>query len=244
MLAKGSSATYVFVHGSFHGAWCWYKVTPLLRSHGRRAIALDLPAHGLDRTPIKDVTLDGYSEAVCDVLRKESEPVVLVGHSRGGIVISQAAEKCPEMVKKLVYLSAFLIPNGQAMLPIALGDGASILASNLEVNESEGWHMVKESALRPALYADCSDEDVELARSLLTPEPNAPVATPLKLTEGNFGRIPRAYIETLADRGVSITLQRKMRESLPCQEVLSIDASHSPFLSKPGELVSLLLSLG
>ena len=81
------------------------------------------------------------------------------------------------------------------------------------------------------------------ARSLLTREPNAPLATPLSLTKANFGRVPRVYIETLKDRGVSIQLQRRMCGTLPCERVLSMDTSHSPFFSAPKELASHLLSL-
>jgi len=234
--------TFLLVPGSWHGAWCWYKVVPLLKRQGNRVVALDLPGHGKDHTPTKEITLDSYVNAVCKAIDSEPEAVVLVGHSRGGIVISQAAERRPKMVKKLVYLAAYLIPNGQAMLQTALSDAASLIGPNLEMNEAEGWHMIREPALREALYGDCSDEDFELARSLLTREPNAPLTTPLVLTEAKFGRVPRVYIETLNDRGNSIALQRRMCEILPC-EVISMRTSNSPFLSAPGELASHLLAI-
>ena len=233
----------MLVPGSWHGAWCWYKTVPLLEREGNKVIPLDLPGHGRDHTPIKEITLDSYVDAVCQVLDRERDGAILVGHSRGGIVISQAAERRPKKVKRLVYLAAYLIPNGQAMLPTALSDKDSLIGPNLEMNESEGWHMIKESALRSALYGDCSEEDVELARSLLTREPNAPLATPLSLTEEKFGRVPRVYIETLNDKGVSNSLQRSMCKFLPCEKVLSMRTSHSPFLSAPKELTSHLLSV-
>lgn len=184
-------STFVLVPGSWHGAWCWYKIVSLLQRQGNKVVSLDLPGHGIDHTPIREITLDSYVDAVCRVLDGEPEGAILVGHSRGGIVISQAPERRPEKVKRLVYLAAYLIPNGQAMLPTALSDRGSLIGPNLEMNESEGWHMIKESALKSALYDDCSEEDVELARSLLAREPNAPLATPLSLTDPNFGRVPR-----------------------------------------------------
>lgn len=79
-------------------------------------IAVDLPSHGRDWTAARDVTLQSHVESVCQVLDTQPEPVVLVGQSRGGIVISQAAEQRPEQIRALVYLAAFLIPNGEAML--------------------------------------------------------------------------------------------------------------------------------
>jgi pimeloyl-ACP methyl ester carboxylesterase len=236
-------STYVLVHGSWHGAWCWYKVIPLLEQSGHAAIALDLPGHGRDWTAARDVSMQSYVNKVCAVLDTLAEPVILVGHSRGGIVISQTAEHRPEKIRTLVYLAAYLIPNGEAMLPTALGDTESLIASNLLVNEAEGYHMLRQEAYKAALYADCSPEDVALATSLLTPEPNAPVATPMNLSDRNFGRVPRVYIETLRDKGVTPSLQRKMYTATLCQKVISMETSHSPFLSAPKDLVSDLISL-
>ena len=236
-------STYVLIPGSWHGAWCWYKIIPLLERAGHKAIALDLPGHGRDWTVARDVSLQSYVESVCDLLDAQAEPVILVGHSRGGIVISQAAEQRPEKIRTLVYLAAFLIPNGEAMLPTALSDTESLIVSNLTVNEEQGSHMLKAEVFREALYADCSEEEVALATALLTPEPNAPVATLMHLTQERFGRIPRVYIETLRDRGVSPSLQKKMYTALPCQRVMSMETSHSPFFTAPQELVRHLTSL-
>lgn len=236
-------STFVLVHGSWHGAWCWYKIVPLLEQAGHKAIAVDLPGHGRDWTAPGEVTLQSYVESISRVLDEQAEPVILVGHSRGGIVISQTAEYRPEKIRTLVYLAAFLIPNGEAMLPTALSDAESLIVPNLVVNEEQGSHTLKAEAFRKALYADCSQEDMTLATALLTPEPNAPVATPLSLSDEKFGRIPRVYIETLQDKGVGPELQKKMYSAIPCQHIISMETSHSPFLSAPEQLVGHLTSL-
>src|SRR4051794_784768 len=87
--------TYVLVHGAWHGAWCWKKVLPLLRQRGHRAVALDLAGHGEDHTPVAGITLETYVDQILSCVHKEAhgEPVTLVGHSFGGLVITQAAEQ-------------------------------------------------------------------------------------------------------------------------------------------------------
>ena len=111
------------------------------------------------------------------------------------------------------------------------------------IAEEQGYHTLREEVAKEALFADCSDEDVVRAKTLFVPEANAPVATPIQITEEHFGRIPRVYIETLNDRGVSPSLQKKMYTASPCQRVISMETSHSPFFSAPQELVRHLVSL-
>ncbi|WP_420852108.1 alpha/beta fold hydrolase [Paenibacillus hamazuiensis] len=85
-------STFVLVHGAWHGAWCWEEVLLALKEHGHKVIALDLPGHGSNDTFSSDVTLKDYTDTVCNVLDNESESVIMVGHSSGGIVITQAAD--------------------------------------------------------------------------------------------------------------------------------------------------------
>jgi pimeloyl-ACP methyl ester carboxylesterase len=92
-------------------------------------------------------------------------------------------------------------------------------------------------------YNDCSDEDIAWAAPLLVPEPTAPMQTPVRISSENFGRVPRIYIETLRDNGVTPWLQKQMYTALPCQRVISMDTSHSPFLSAPEELAAHLLAV-
>ena len=105
-------ATFVLIHGAWHGGWCWDKVKPILEKNGHTVVAPDLPGHGEDKTPIADVSLAAYTERVCEILDQQSEKVILVGHSLGGLSISQAAELRPENIEILVYLSAFLLKDG------------------------------------------------------------------------------------------------------------------------------------
>jgi hypothetical protein len=94
--------------------------------------------------------------------------------------------------------------------------------------------------VRAAFYGSCSDEDVAFARGQLGAEPLKPLATPLRITESGFGRVPRVYIETTLDRTLTLAAQRRMQAALPCERVHTLATDHSPFFSLPGELARVL----
>lgn len=236
-------STFVLIHGAWHGAWCWKNVVPLLEQAGHTVIAPDLPSHGQDTTPIDDVTLQSYTERVCAIVRAQAEPVILVGHSMGGVVITQAAEQCPDRIKALVYLCAFLPGNGESLLDLAQQDPETLVLPNLVVSDDQSRATVSEQAIKDAFYGDCSSEDIAWAKTLLVPQALAPFATPVRTTEASFGRVPRVYIEGLQDRAIPIALQRRMHSALPCRTVITMNTSHSPFFSAPEALAVRLTSL-
>ena len=120
--------TFVLVHGASHGSWCWDKVVPLLVAQGHEAIAVDLPGntYGELDIPAGQVTLKSYTDHVCEVLDELDEPAILVGHSLGGLTITQSAEYRPDKIKTLVYLTALLLGNGEAMRPVESRDPGAV----------------------------------------------------------------------------------------------------------------------
>jgi pimeloyl-ACP methyl ester carboxylesterase len=233
----------VLIHGAWHGGWCWHKVVTRLRKAGHRASAPDLPSLGRDRTPLALVSLQTWTESVCRALDAEAEPVILVGHSRAGAVISQAAEAAPEKIRTLVYLAGYLLADGECVADKAKEDRQSLVGPNMQIAQDRRSWTLREAAVRAALYGGCADEDVVLAQSLLTPEAVSPLTTSIRVSEARFGRIPRVYIECLRDRAVSLSEQRRMVSAMPCRQVISMDTDHSPFFSSPDELTQHLLSL-
>ena len=247
-------STYVLIHGSWHGAWCWYKVTARLRASRHTVIVPDMPGHGRDWRPPGGLTMQHYVDTLTNIVDAATEPVVLVVHSRNGIVASQAAEARPDRIRKLVYLASYLPPIGDTP-PLGQSrdgwarDPDSLLwaRQGVVVNREGGWDMLKREIYREALYADCSEDDIALAYALLTPEargPNSPTETPLRTTAGNFGRIPRIYIELTQDRAVTWAAQKRMYEATPCERVLTIEASHSAYFSQPDQLTKHILAAG
>ena len=101
----------VLVHGAGHGAWCWFKLIPLLRSSGYNVTAIDLAASGINPLQITDIkTISDYFSPLTNLLASlpENERVMLVGHSFGGFAISQAMEKFPNKIRVAVFLTAFM----------------------------------------------------------------------------------------------------------------------------------------
>jgi pimeloyl-ACP methyl ester carboxylesterase len=234
---------YVLIHGAWHGAWCWYKVISLLKAKGHNVEAIDLPGSGMDKTPISQVTLDAYARKVCEVLDAQPEPVILVGHSLGGLAITQAAEYRPDKIKALVYLTAFLLKNGQSRISVRAQDPESLAPHYTTYSEDKSYMTFEQEGIKDVFYADCSEQDIVHAKSLFCVQSVAPLTTPMNLTEENFGKIPKVYIECLQDRAISPSMQKKMYLATKCQKVLSLNTSHSPFFSAPEALTAHLLSL-
>ena len=235
--------TVVLVHGGSHGAWCWYKLTPKLEQAGLRVITPDSAGLGDDETPASEVTLERWADDICRILDEQDQPVILVGHSRGGIIISTAAEKRPAKVAKLVYVSAMMIGSGETAFGVVHEDGTSLMLPNAEMASDGASMSIRAEALKDVFYGYASDEDLALAKGRLRPDPVAPLMTPLVLTDEAFGSVPRAYVECLQDNAVPIGLQRRMQEVFPCGEVVSIATDHTPFFSEPDRLAQCLIDI-
>ncbi len=226
----------ILIHGSWHGAWCWHKIITRLRALGHEVEAPDLPSHGRDWTAPREVTLEACVARLLPLLTADAPPATVVAHSRGGIVLSTLAERCPSQITHAVYLAAVMPGNGQTVFDLLPDAGDSLLLPHLYQGDDGSWDMLREVAFDDALYADCSEDDIELCHRLLTPEPLAPSLTPLVLSAAGYGRVRKVYIELTEDRAVPLAWQRRMQGNGPCAEVRAIAASHSAYFSQPDEL--------
>jgi len=235
-------ARLVLVHGAFGGAWCWEPVVAPLEARGHTVETLDLPGAGDDQTPVEGVTLASCAARVCDVLRSRPEPAVLVAHSMGGVVATQAASDCPERVAALVFVCAFMPANGQSLLDLTHtpeGQDDEIQANLVVAGEPPVATLTPE-ATRQAIYNRCTEEQAEWAIERRRPQPVAPFATPVAVDEEALARIPRSYVLAEHDRSIPPALQRRMIREHPCREVVELDADHAPYLSATDELVDAL----
>ena len=235
------SKTFVLVHGAFAGEYAWEKVKPLLEAEGKKVITFDVPAHGADETAAKDATFDSYIEKVGSFVNAESEKVILVGHSMGGVVISQAGESFPDKIEKLVYLSAYLPKNGQSLQELAESDGESLIGRNLKFAEDFSGASLPDEVAVEVFAGDCPDDIKKLVVEKARLEPLAAFQAKVSLTDENFGRLPKIFIETTKDKGVGTSLQEQMiAANGTVEKVYKIESGHSPYFAKPQELAEIL----
>jgi pimeloyl-ACP methyl ester carboxylesterase len=232
-------ASFLLVHGAWHGAWCWERPTPLLRSEGHEVRALDLPAHGRDRSAPWRATLRGYGARVAEAAGAFSERPVVVGHSMGGVVITQAAASRPEAVAGLIYLCAFVPQPGESLLRLGRRDPDSAVGGSMQL-APRGFR-IRQGRARDVFYGACSEADARWASERLCAEP------PLPLLQRVRGQppagLPRAYVFCTEDRAIGIGWQRAMAERASIARSATLRTDHSPFLSAPCELAKRLVAL-
>jgi pimeloyl-ACP methyl ester carboxylesterase len=230
---------FVLVHGAFGGAWIWEPLSAELEAAGHSVLAIDLPGAGADRTPVAEVTLDAYAERICEVLAQEPEPVVLVGHSMGGMAVTHAAARCPERVALLVYVAAFLPNSGQSLIDLTkLPEGADDqVQANLVVEGDPPVATMAPEVVRDVVFGTCSAERAAWAAERCGEQPLAPFLGPAEVPGD---AVPRAYVIATQDRAIPPALQRRMIAENPCVDVAEFDTDHSPMLSATSELAAAL----
>lgn len=238
-------ARIVLVHGAFAGAWMWDPVTGPLEELGHVVETLDLPGSGDDTSPVADVTLDRCVERVLAILERRAEPAVLVGHSMGGVVATQAAAIAPARVRSLVFLCAFMPGDGQSLLDLTrYPEGANdLIQANLVVAGEPPVASLSDEAAREAVYNRCTPEQAAWALPRRRPQPLAVFTAPVRIAGDVLDAIPRSYVLTAFDQSIPVELQRRMIREHPCEAVVELDADHAPTLSATGSLVSALDSL-
>lgn len=237
-------ATFVLIHGAWHGGWSFELIQPMLEAAGHTVIAPDLPGMGGTDAELAEATLARWADFVADLCVSARKPVILCGHSRGGLVLSETAERIPTEIAALVYICAMMLPSGMSREQWRDRAEPNPAFRAIVRPHPSGIATVIDRANAAPVFAQLSPPDlVEKAFDRLMAEPDQPRLTELHLSESRYGSVPRHYIECVHDRTIPISDQRMMQALQPCASVTSLDADHSPFLSRPHELAEALLKI-
>jgi pimeloyl-ACP methyl ester carboxylesterase len=232
-------ATFVLVHGAWHGGWCWKKVAPLLRNAGHEVFTPTLTglgerAHLL--TPAVDLTT--HVQDIVGVLTYEDlQDVVLVGHSYGGMVIAGVAEQADMRLAHLVYLDAFLPEDGKALRDYY--DGAAL--DERVQRLGDGWRVPVPGMEGEEFFGVTDSADVAWLLARVGDHPYQTMTQPLQLTAERLNALLRTYILTTTGPFFDEAAARAKRSGFRYYELFS--AGHDAMVTQPQELVKILLDL-
>lgn len=222
----------VLVHGAWHGAWCWSALQVELDSRGIPSLAIDLPGHGSSIEPLGD--LAGDAAAVSALVASIARPIVLVGHSYGGAVISEMATL--HNVTHLVYIAAFVTDVGESVISLSASLPQEPTALSDAIVIGDGITTVVADRAHDAFYGNCDPVVTGAHIARLCPQPIATVVQPA--TNASWRHVPSTYVRCTADAAVALSNQDVM--AARCTNVETLDADHSPFASMPAETAEII----
>ncbi|MCE7010805.1 alpha/beta hydrolase [Kibdelosporangium philippinense] len=227
---------FVLLHGSWHGAWCWERVTPGLTALGHRVVTPDLAFD--DPT----ITFEALTAAVEKAI-VAPEDTVLVAHSASGLIAPLVVQRTP--VRELVLLTSLLPIIGMSSLEASRQTPGPLTTEVVTALGRQGtsefggivWNPDDAYAL---FYQDCERSDADLAiKRLVARNAREPFIAPTPLT--SYPRVPTRYIVCTEDHVVNGEVTRRIAKEDYGASIVELDASHSPFWSRPEELTGLLL---
>jgi pimeloyl-ACP methyl ester carboxylesterase len=232
---------YILIHGAWEESHIWDDVTPILERAGHAVTAIDLPGHGTNPQPISKISMAAYVQFVVEEVNQLDQPVVLVGHSMAGSVISLVAEEIPEKIERLVYVAAFLLEDGSSVLEAMQSDDEGRLLPEIVFSEDQTFATVPEQALREVGFHDVDEPTIQrvLPRMIET-QATEPFRAKVSLSESKFGSVPKTYIRTTIDRVTSPTLQDRLIANWEVEAVHNLESGHFPAFSVPEELATVM----
>ncbi|MGO1077755.1 alpha/beta fold hydrolase [Inquilinus sp. CA228] len=230
---------YVLVHGAWHGSWCWKRVRDRLQSAEHRVFTPSLTGLG-ERSHLlgREVGLDTHVEDLANLLVwEELRDIVLVGHSYGGIVIRQVADRLPDRMRALVYLDAFVPEDGHCLNDYLPDQGQRF--RDQAAASGDGWKVPPP----PAAYFAVNAADAAWVDGLCTMQPLSSFAAPVRLSGACDGVANIGYVLATGFPGspfpqfhAAAAERGWWWADLPC--------GHDIMVDMPAELTALLLERG
>jgi pimeloyl-ACP methyl ester carboxylesterase len=227
-------ATFVLIHGAWHGGWCWKSVAPALRRAGHEVYAPSLTGLG-ERKHLAspDIDLDTHIQDVVGLLEMEDlADVILLGHSYGGMVVTGAADRMLERISHLVYLDAFVPESGKCLLDYVVPERAARMKE-----EGERTGMVTPPPM--SLWGLARPQDLAFVGPREVPQPYATMSQPIKLV--NQARIPRTFIYCSAPATGSFDQFAAKYRNAPAWRFHELKTGHDAMLLMPEAVTQILL---
>ena len=241
-------ATFVLIHGAWHGGWCWKKVAVLLRRAGAEVYTPTLTglgerSHLVEHLDPTSINLDLHIRDIVQLLEYEDlKEVILVGHAYAGTVISGVAESCAERLARLVYVNGVVPKDGEDMVDqLALVRGPQFTAWVRERIERKEWFLPPPATPVEVEQRWGISDPSDLAWVLLrvTPQPVAAFSQPIRVGRPEAKSIPRSFIGSSESGFDSVA---EMAEKAGWG-LFHIDTGHDPMITKPEELSEILLQI-
>src|SRR5580692_3677230 len=236
--AQSAPRTFVLVHGTWHGGWCWRRVADALEKKGHKVYAQSLTGVA-DRSHLltRDVNLTTHGNDIVNIVKWEGlKDIVLVGHSSAGFVITQAAEQIGPSVASIVYLDAFVPQPGDSL--IALANPAPRKA--MEDAVARGDLVAKPV---PAAAFKVNEKDRAWVDAQCTPHPLAAVAQKIEATGAREKIARKTYIRATGwDSPVFDQTLARMKTA-PGWKTYEVMSGHDVMLDQPDRLVEILLEV-
>jgi pimeloyl-ACP methyl ester carboxylesterase len=236
-----SKPTFLLVHGSWQASWSWDPVRARLHAAGYRTLAPTLPGHapGADRSAVR---FADYESSVLNVLDHEAEgPVVLVGHSFAGAIISRIAELRAERCQSLVYYSGFVPRDGESVadnLPVAMLEAIR----HLSANSDDGSVALPYEQFRGAFVNTTDEASARQLFSRFAPEPCLPIFEPLALPHNHRHGVPATFVACQQDLSLGPGVFHPGQSSrLDRPRLIEIDGDHEALLTNSDALADALL---
>ena len=234
---KKQQIKILLVHGSGHDSSCWNLLIPYLIHYEYDVHVLNLSSHGSEFTNPWFVSMNTYANDVCNMTQRIGGPLILVGHSMGGFVISMAAEKNPGLFEHLIYLTAAVPDKKGSNAMSSMRDSEKMnLKGKIKFRPLQGICYYSPNHAAQMFYNMCSQEIRAKAPQKLVKQPIRPLLAKLEWTQKNLGSVKKSYIECTNDNALNISFQRSMRQSMDFFKIVSLKSDHSPFLSMPEKL--------
>ncbi len=232
---------FVLVHGAWHGGWCWDGVIETLRERGSTAQALTLPGHHPEEKRA-GITMANYVEAINAALINQKQPAVLVGHSSAGFLLQQAAPRTPDKIDQLVFLNAFVLPEGKSQFDLVPPEAAAGMTAAANASPDKSVPVI-EDFVRNMLAQDVSREMQDRLLARLVPQPLALFTTPVSGTGLADLDKRKSYLFCKGDVSLPLGAFQSMAQLLGKHEYSEMPGGHETLFFNPRAVALKLIEI-